>query len=1520
VSDTLPWAPVALRELAALWLRQLSDPGAPSELQELQSRLLHLYLQILNTDPDAAVRADAAERILSLYQASPEATTVLAGAAEIVREEGDAGVYRRMLELLATSDDADARRNALEKLGDLFEEAGNRRAAVESWKPAAMLVEAVPGEQQHARRLYERVLETLPDDGEAAERLVHIYASAGDWKRVPEVMGVVVRRNGDRGGELVLGLAARAIEAGAVDELATMVDEAVAWLGPSSPRVQGLQRAKARALADRPARHAEASDTFRAMLETFATDDDRRQYEAFIATLPADERHWHRRWLFQWRAARESPPTTPLIEWARAEEDGGQPEAAIAVYRRLAAVAHRGEGAALEPHLAAAVRGAVAFPGEIVLWEAAERVARAAGRVDDVARAYGRVLAERPIDAALAEALGRRAAVVEAESSVEPAFFVGLFSRVLDLAPRARWALDRVKLTLGSEGRFGELFRLYDRAIAATEAASERAELLDEAAFAARDLAGDVERAIQYLAAVHALRPDDAATSVALERLYERQGRKGDLVRVLAHRAARSDAATRRQLGYRVAALWLELESVTEASAVVEAMLDEGAPVADVTDLLERVARHPGQGRAIARLRAHYESVGRYDDAVRTAEAALEEAASSSPSERAARVRDLVRVRVSAARGAPGVFARVLAGFESEVAGKPALAQLVYRSLLRAAITAWKRPPTDADYEDAADGAWCAVDALKSVLLGGGDVERARRLLDRAAHLRFETGRRRELLHRAALLYSDAPNDRPRAIRLYGEIFADGGADAIAASSLERYAALLEAAGLHAKLASLWEGQARHRSAGGTDAEQGACWHRSAAAWERHESMDRAIAAYECAAALGSATAFDALARIYPARREWSAAVRVLEWLCGHAPQADRPGHAVRLADAYVETGAHDRARARLEQVLGAAKLEGAKGAGALGIGAAKLEAAADVEAQVRTRLMDIYRRDGVWEPLARMLTEEARRSGDRDEKIARLREAVEVLEEKLDRPAEAASVMKSLLALHSEPRSLERALLHQRLARALARSNAADEAIAHLRQAAVMQPAHPLILHELGRAALEGGQLDLAASTYRTLLLALRRPTAEGAAIPRVQVVLALSRIALLKGDPTRAAGMLDSALDDALDGGEPPEPFEKALREMGRHDIVARSLRRRVEGAGDATARAVTLANMAELWSEHLPHDAGLGDRVRHHAEAALRDLQREGGTDLAARSALLAVHVRLHDDAAILASEESLPRQDAARVYESILDGAPSDRATVRTLAQRLEALGSDRLVECLERWMAIDPEAAERAYEAVGDPERLSTLIAARAERATDAAQKTALWLRAAALLEGDAARALPLVERARSASPESIEAGLAWTRAKGGKVRPEELLGVLGEVAERNRGKRIPAMAGVYLELAKAHLATDDLAEAFDALKVGFSIDARRGDLSILLGLTAIDLDDEKTAERALMAVALAGARKEGSTGGADAAEQVTAYVHLASMAHTKGDDTKARRWISKAVGVDPRHAGARALAEKLATS
>ena len=814
-----------------------------------------------------------------LCEDSTVVPAIVQAIAEIAHDEDDTGLYQRALEILVRVGGTDTKKRALERLGDFqFSELGDRRAAAESWRPAARLYEGTLAEHEHARALYERVLEALPEDRDAAGRLAEMYAVAGDWVKLPDVVRVLIRNAGKNEGKgdnrqdlpvrLLLDLEKNAIEAGAADEFAALVDELLERSFESPEPVWALKRARARVLCSDTALKERASESYRELIESFALEEDVRAFETFIESKSSSEdRHHDRRWLYAWRAGREAHPSKVLLDWATAEEEFGATEAAIGVYQRLAdlepgrkdalealcrlklhagdfegglaalrslrdagseserravilrmarvlneelgrpaeaaialaplfgavppipavqqmmqrtladpagrvaivdrleqlaaeagnaislrvfafLVAARAETASMPEArrrwrqriveltddpvaaLAAAVEGAIETPDSLPLWESAERIARETGQMDVVSNAYHRALVDGAIvDPELAEALARRMIAFESECGSESSRLVEALIKTLDLLPGARWAIDRVKLVLGSEARWDELFRLYDRAIEVAPDDPQRADLLDEAAFAAKDLAGQPDRAIVYLESIHNLRPDDAGVDSALERLYERQGRRGPLIELLDARLPHSVGFKHRELLHRIASLWLDLGRADRAIAILEQMLRDAVSVAEVTQLLERVAADPSpapdvprlpsseslataQKRAISLLKAHYDSAGQAEDVVRMA--ARELSLAGDAQQRARCVRDLVSLRLAAAaqketghketgHKETGVFARVLPQVEADVTGDPPLARIAFEALLQRAVAAWKQPPSEAS-EDAQDG------------------------------------------------------------------------------------------------------------------------------------------------------------------------------------------------------------------------------------------------------------------------------------------------------------------------------------------------------------------------------------------------------------------------------------------------------------------------------------------------------------------------------------------------------------------------------------------------------------------------------------------------------------------------------------------------------------------------------------------------------------------------------------------------------------------------------------------------
>ena len=652
--------------------------------------------------------------------------------------------------------------------------------------------------------------------------------------------------------------------------------------------------------------------------------------------------------------------------------------------------------------LSAAVRGVVDVPEQISLWDAAERLAQQLEQPEQVANAYHDALVKRRVSPELAGILRPALDCVQRTMVDEsPGTRRGAEQRARARAEGTLGA-DRVKLALSSQGRWDELLALYDRAISAASKDAERADLLDEAAVVAKDLARDSERAIHYLDRLHRLRPNDTVVGSTLERLYERHGHTHELIELLGERLTAATGFQRQELRRRIATLWFDLGRPDEAEAIVERMLEDGASISELKALLERVVDQPAnrraeqrpsaiqraQNRAIELLETYYQELGQTDDLIRITEVEL--SLGNDAPVRGRAMRKLLRLRFQAHANEPAPFARIMAELEPEVSGDKKLAKVAYETILLRAIGTLRQVRAETA-ADAAAAAYQALQELKNLLVAGGWPGRAVRLFWHASHLSFEHQRRRELLGEAAEACSMHLDDSTLALRIYRELFAADAGDDVAAGAVERFAELLERLKRETELAELREQRASSEAARGNAAAERAEWERAAVLWERQKAWDRALQAHSRSAQLGSLTSLESLARIHVARAEWRQAAAALEQLYESAPADARADVALRLADAHLELGERAVARAQLEHALGAASDAG----------------------PIRARLLALYREDAVLRPLAELLKDEARRTDDNASKLALLREAAELLLFKLEDATDAAAVLTTRFRLH---------------------------------------------------------------------------------------------------------------------------------------------------------------------------------------------------------------------------------------------------------------------------------------------------------------------------------------------------------------------------------------------------------------------------------------------------------------------------------------------------------------------------
>ncbi|MEZ4393591.1 MAG: tetratricopeptide repeat protein [Polyangiales bacterium] len=422
--------------------------------------------------------------------------------------------------------------------------------------------------------------------------------------------------------------------------------------------------------------------------------------------------------------------------------------------------------------LTSRLQEASATPHDESLWDAAEEIARAEERPEEVFAAYRAALLGAA-DADSAVLLGQRAIAFHDEWSADSDALAWLLDRVLLAAPHTDWAFERLSMLYTVGERWDSLLELYDRALEALspDDTARRRELLDEASDVAKDFAGKPERSIKYLEAQLEMEPGDVNVARSLERLYERAERHRDLIALWSKRIDFGSEAEALETRGRIAALWLEpIGDFASALAAIEDLIQHGGDDESVEQLLERVAAGDDPAAAhgaVRQLRARYDAAGRDADAMRLLLRGLEVAGDDGA--RAAIRRELAD--------------RLLAAGDDDAA-VPHLAALLALDPHRRDDLERLQEVTDRTgrHRDFAAALAAAADGLAQRDDGDQDLRLA-------------------LLVQAADAHCDVLEDAPGAISLYARVLATPEArDDLALTVSRRLSRLLEESGREAEL------------------------------------------------------------------------------------------------------------------------------------------------------------------------------------------------------------------------------------------------------------------------------------------------------------------------------------------------------------------------------------------------------------------------------------------------------------------------------------------------------------------------------------------------------------------------------------------------------------------------------------------------------------------------------------------------------------------------------------------------
>ncbi|MFO0550035.1 MAG: hypothetical protein U0271_16690 [Polyangiaceae bacterium] len=272
-----------------------------------------------------------------------------------------------------------------------------------------------------------------------------------------------------------------------------------------------------------------------------------------------------------------------MLRVAKPEALGGS-EGLGRLYQAWLGCLDEDPAAALEVAATAARR----VPDLEEFWDRAEELARTVKRPMPVAEAYRAVLeGARSLPEEVSLRIGERGVAFHEEWFDDAELVTKMLRLIVDVAPSATWAFERLKLIYNAAERWQELFDLYDHVIATQADDESRSLILEDAVDVARDLAGDNERAIRYLERLRDIRPTDTKLEAQLERLYERHNKPRSLIDLLMARVPRLNGDDARATRLRVAGLWeTALEDLEQALEAVQPLVEAGDE--EVVAMVER--------------------------------------------------------------------------------------------------------------------------------------------------------------------------------------------------------------------------------------------------------------------------------------------------------------------------------------------------------------------------------------------------------------------------------------------------------------------------------------------------------------------------------------------------------------------------------------------------------------------------------------------------------------------------------------------------------------------------------------------------------------------------------------------------------------------------------------------------------------------------------------------------------------------------------------------------------------------
>lgn len=319
------------------------------------------------------------------------------------------------------------------------------------------------------------------------------------------------------------------------------------------------------------------------------------------------------------------------------------------LFTRLAAV-HREQRGDAASAFNVVLRAANETPEDLELWDRISELGSITGEPRRVAEAYEGALTGPKIDPAVERELCERASILLEDKLSEPDAAIPYLMRILEADPADAHAFNRLKQILTARERWDDLQKMYDRAVDSSADSHRRVDLLSEMALVFEDILDDPIRAAAAYERILPIDPENETANRALDKLYGRSGRHGDLAKLLTARLERVDDAQRAVLEDRLARIYLEkLDRPADALTHAAALLDREVDHSDARAIARAVLENPAGGATRVRAAEILERVYLARDEARELDEVtairLAESAELAREERLELLRRLARLR-----------------------------------------------------------------------------------------------------------------------------------------------------------------------------------------------------------------------------------------------------------------------------------------------------------------------------------------------------------------------------------------------------------------------------------------------------------------------------------------------------------------------------------------------------------------------------------------------------------------------------------------------------------------------------------------------------------------------------------------------------------------------------------------------------------------------------------------------------------------------------------------------------------